>query len=61
MRIMRPMRLMKSLITTGAAWVALAASGMAAEPEFALHDGDRVVLLGDSITDQSLYTTYLEA
>lgn len=30
-----------------------------AEP-FALHDGDRIVFYGDSITDQRLYTTYVE-
>jgi lysophospholipase L1-like esterase len=28
---------------------------------FALHDGDRVVFFGDSITAQRLYTTYLQA
>jgi len=28
---------------------------------FAIHDGDRVVFLGDSITEQRLYTTYIEA
>jgi lysophospholipase L1-like esterase len=27
---------------------------------FALHDGDRVVFYGDSITDQRLYTTFVE-
>ena len=32
----------------------------AAEPFF-VHDGDRVVFLGDSITEQRLYTTYIEA
>jgi lysophospholipase L1-like esterase len=26
-----------------------------------IHDGDRIVFLGDSITEQRLYTTYLEA
>lgn len=31
-----------------------------ASAEFAIRDGDRVVLLGDSITEQRLYTTYLE-
>lgn len=34
-------------------------SGNAAD--FAIHDGDRVVFLGDSITEQRLYTTYVEA
>ena len=29
--------------------------------EFAIHDGERVVLLGDSITEQRLYTTVIEA
>lgn len=29
-------------------------------PEFALKDGDRVVFFGDSITEQRLYTTYVE-
>ncbi|MEI6514483.1 MAG: SGNH/GDSL hydrolase family protein [bacterium] len=49
-------------------WVMLAVSaGMAASlPEaksagLAIRDGDRVVFLGDSITEQRLYTTYLEA
>src|ERR1043165_10284784 len=28
--------------------------------EFLIHDGDRVVFLGDSITEQRLYTTYIE-
>ncbi len=29
--------------------------------EFFVHDGDRVVFLGNSITEQRLYTTYIEA
>jgi len=29
--------------------------------DFFIHDGDRVVFLGDSITEQRLYTTYIEA
>jgi lysophospholipase L1-like esterase len=33
----------------------------AAPAEFAIRDGDRVVLLGDSITEQRLYTTVIEA
>jgi len=36
----------------------LASSARAAE---FFHDGDRVVFLGDSITEQRLYTTYIEA
>ncbi|HKQ07853.1 MAG TPA: SGNH/GDSL hydrolase family protein [Blastocatellia bacterium] len=30
------------------------------EPDFALKDGDRVLFYGDSITEQRLYTTYVE-
>jgi len=35
-------------------------SGAAAAQTFALHEGDRVVFYGDSITDQRLYTTFAE-
>src|SRR5436309_10091108 len=37
----------------------LIASGIAGD--FLINDGDRVVFLGDSITEQRLYTTYIEA
>ena len=33
----------------------------ASAAEFLIRDGDRVVFLGDSITEQRLYTTYIEA
>lgn len=36
-------------------------SSAALAAEFLIHDGDRVVFLGDSITEQRLYTTYIEA
>ncbi len=39
------------LLTTGVAW---------AQGDFYLKDGDRVVFYGDSITEQRLYTTYVE-
>jgi lysophospholipase L1-like esterase len=39
--------------------VNLAASAWA--DDFQIRDGDRVVFLGDSITEQRLYTTYIEA
>ena len=42
-----------------AAALVLGIPGIAAD--FAIHDGDRVVFLGDSITEQRLYTTYIEA
>jgi lysophospholipase L1-like esterase len=45
-----------------AAWclVALCAPGALAGRPFALRDGDRVVFYGDSITEQRLYTTFVE-
>lgn len=48
---------------TGLALLALAGNANAQNapsPPFALHDGDRVVFYGDSITDQRLYTTFVE-
>jgi lysophospholipase L1-like esterase len=41
--------------------IALASSALAADTAFFFHGGDRVVFLGDSITEQRLYTTYVEA
>jgi hypothetical protein len=41
--------------------VALALPPHALAADFFVHDGDRVVFLGDSITEQRLYTTYVEA
>src|SRR3954454_2043471 len=39
----------------------LAAAGLAgAQDNFGLREGDRVVFYGDSITDQRLYTTFVE-
>jgi lysophospholipase L1-like esterase len=39
----------------------LAASLAAGQTPFYLHDGDRVVFYGDSITDQRLYTSFAES
>ena len=39
----------------------LLAASPAMAADFALNDGDRVVFYGDSITDQRLYTTFVEA
>jgi lysophospholipase L1-like esterase len=50
-----PKRLLLGLLTL----LVLCASSLAGE--FFIHDGDRVVFLGDSITEQRLYTTYIEA
>ncbi len=41
--------------------IALATTLGSLAADFAIHDGDRVVFLGDSITEQRLYTTYIEA
>src|SRR3712207_3065842 len=44
-----------------AAALCLAASALVtAQDSFHLKDGDRVVFYGDSITDQRLYTTFVE-
>jgi len=48
-----------SAVAAGVAILAALASSRAAE--FAIRDGERVVFLGDSITEQRLYTTYIEA
>lgn len=45
-----------SIVISSAALVANAWAG-----DFFVKDGDRVVFLGDSITEQRLYTTYIEA
>ena len=42
------------------ALVLLAASAQAAEPGLPIHPGDRVLFLGDSITEQYQYSTYIE-
>ena len=39
----------------------LLSSGLFAQADFYLKDGDRVVFYGDSITDQRLYTTFTES
>ena len=53
--------MMKKILVVCFIWVALASSTLAADAGFFLHGGDRVVFLGDSITEQKLYTTYVEA
>ena len=49
----------KRLLSACVVAAALFPSAFAAE--FQIHDGERVVFLGDSITEQRLYTTYIEA
>ncbi len=45
------------------AWAVVVCVAGAAEPEasFAIKGGDRIVFYGDSITDQRLYTTFVES
>src|SRR5678816_277876 len=45
------------LVFAGACLLVLQVPGA----DFLIHDGDSVVFLGDSITEQRLYTTYIEA
>jgi len=52
---------MKRMLTVCFVWAVLASRCLAADAGFFLHGGDRVVFLGDSITEQRLYTTYIEA
>lgn len=42
-------------------WAVLVSGAFAKDAAFFFHDGDSVVFLGDSITEQKLYTTYIEA
>ncbi len=49
---------MKRLLTLMAAALLATASHAS---DFFIHNGDRVVFLGDSITEQRLYTTFIEA
>ena len=54
------MNFLNRILLCAAAWGALH-SATATAADFAIRDGDRVVFLGDSITEQRLYTTYIEA
>ena len=49
----------KRFMLLAAAAVSAALTALSAD--FQIHNGDRVVFLGDSITEQRLYTTYIEA
>ena len=51
--------LLKKIAFATFTFIALALPSLAAD--FLIHDGERVVFLGDSITEQRLYTTYIEA
>src|SRR5881394_2926365 len=51
--------MIKTLLSAAAAFAVFLQATRAGD--FLIHDGDRVVFLGDSITEQRLYTTYIEA
>ena len=53
------MKLLRRVLLLLAIALALASVALA-QGKFSLKDGDRVVFYGDSITDQRLYTTYIE-
>ena len=55
------MSMMRSLKTTGAALTLLVAALPCAGADFFLKDGDKVVMMGDSITEQHMYSSYIEA
>ena len=55
----RQTRLAVSLLLTTVIVISLS-PGLRAEGQFAIRDGDRIVFYGDSITDQRLYTTFVE-
>ena len=49
------------ILTACIALMVLASNCLAEDAKFFIHGGDRVVFLGDSITEQRLYTAYVEA
>src|SRR5438046_10661830 len=52
--------MLKLFVAPLAVAAVLAFSQASQGDDFLIHDGDRVVFLGDSITEQRLYTTYIE-
>src|SRR5215831_10371375 len=53
---------MKGLAKVGLVFLGISSIAAGAfGADFFIHDGDRVVFLGDSITEQRLYSTYIEA
>ena len=52
---------MRKILASCLVWAVLVTGVCAKEAGFFFHDGDCVVFLGDSITEQKLYTTYIEA
>jgi lysophospholipase L1-like esterase len=58
-RVVRPAVNSQAALLAAFVAVLVASSAIGAE-EFFFHDGDRVVIIGDSITEQHLYSNYVE-
>jgi lysophospholipase L1-like esterase len=58
--IARSSALCAGLLLTALSFASAQTATPPATSDFAVHDGDRVVLYGDSITDQRLYSTFVE-
>jgi lysophospholipase L1-like esterase len=58
--IAKPAALCATLLLSALSFASAQTATPAANVDFAIHDGDRVVLYGDSITDQRLYSTFIE-
>ncbi len=53
--------MIRKVLGTCLVWAVLVTGARAKDAGFFFHDGDCIVFLGDSITEQKLYTTYIEA
>lgn len=58
--IAKPAALCAGLLLTTLSFASAQTVTPPATSDFAIHDGDHVVLYGDSITDQRLYSTFIE-
>ncbi len=58
--IAKPAALCAALLLSALPFAKAQTTSPSTTGDFAIHDGDRVVLYGDSITDQRLYSTFVE-
>jgi lysophospholipase L1-like esterase len=58
--IAKPAALCAALLLSALPFASAQTATPSTTSDFAIHDGDRVVLYGDSITDQRLYSTFIE-
>jgi lysophospholipase L1-like esterase len=56
----KPAALCAALLLSAVPFASAQATSPSVTSDFAIHDGDRVVLYGDSITEQRLYSTFVE-